>query len=100
MSHAPVLALPRHPIGSPDGAVPTLAAAPGTNVPERIWPVRSIRVLQVKAETTTPGAMQMKRGDVKKVMIEGETILQRKPATLLTRSETQPRGIELEDASA
>jgi ATP-dependent Clp protease ATP-binding subunit ClpX len=40
------------------------------------------------------------RGDVKKVMIEGETILQRKPATLLTRSETQPRGIELEDASA
>jgi ATP-dependent Clp protease ATP-binding subunit ClpX len=40
------------------------------------------------------------RGDVKKVMIDGETISQRKPASLLTRSETQPRGIELEDASA
>jgi ATP-dependent Clp protease ATP-binding subunit ClpX len=40
------------------------------------------------------------RGDVKKVVIDGETISQRKPASLLTRSETQPRGIELEDASA
>jgi len=40
------------------------------------------------------------RGDVKKVVIDGETISQRKPATLLTRGETQPRGIELEDASA
>jgi ATP-dependent protease Clp ATPase subunit len=40
------------------------------------------------------------RGDVKKVVIDGETITHRKPASLLTRSETQPRGIELEDASA
>jgi ATP-dependent Clp protease ATP-binding subunit ClpX len=40
------------------------------------------------------------RGDVKKVVIDGETIGRRKPASLLTRSETQPREIELEDESA
>ncbi len=38
------------------------------------------------------------RGDVKKVIIDGETIARRKPAQLITRSEA--RAVELEDESA
>jgi hypothetical protein len=38
------------------------------------------------------------RGDVKKVMIDSETIAKRQPAQLTTRTET--RDVEIEDESA
>ncbi len=38
------------------------------------------------------------RGDVKKVLIDADVIAHRRPAQLVTRSET--RGVELEDESA